>query len=121
MKRVPKLYYFKKDKDKEPYIIRGKTIVDEFTASLNNGIYRQINPNLPILEVGQEIETKEEPYAYFRYKKQVWPVYDDDPGQQSCIYLDGEWYGAGAYTTYPFDVEYFCYEIDSWMKRKNNE
>lgn len=112
MKRIPKLHYFKNEKEKEPYIIRGKTIADEFTVSLNNNIYRQMNPNLPLIEVGQEIETKEEPFAYFKYKKKVYPIYDDDPGQQTYIYLDGEFIGAGSFTSYPYDVEYFCFEID---------
>lgn len=110
MKRIPKLYHFKNDAEKEPYIIKHKEIADSWAVSMNN-LYRQMNPDLPELVVGQEYEIEEKPYGYFKYKKQIWPVYDDDPGQQSYIYYKGKCVGGGSWTTYPFDVEYFCFVI----------
>lgn len=114
--RIPKVYYFKKDSDKIPYQIKETITVDEMMASINNNIYRKTNPDLPELTVGQQVENIIYPYAYFRYKKQIWPIYDDDAGQQSYIVINGETFGAGAYTVYPYDVMYFTYEIDNQGK-----
>lgn len=119
--RLPKLHYFKKDAQAEKYTIISKQVVDAFDAAMNNNIYRTINPELPELKEGQEIEVKEVPYAYFKHKGKIWPVYDDVPSQQSYIYIDSKFYGAGPFTSYPYDVEYFCYEIDSHIKREKEE
>lgn len=92
-------------------MIKGKAIATGFDVSLNN-LYRRINPALPEIIEGQEYETVEAPYAYFKYKKQIWPVYDDDAGQCDYIYVNGEAFSAGSFASYPYNVEEFCYIID---------
>lgn len=109
--RFPKLYFFKTEHSKKQYIRSNKKLVDSFDVALND-LYSQSNPNLPKIIEGQEIEVQEIPFAYFRYKNQIWPVYADDPGQQNYIYIGNKSYGAGAFTSYPYDVDYFIYEIN---------
>jgi len=117
-RKIPKLKYFKTKKEQEPYIIKTTAIADEFSVALNNSIYKQMNPNLPEIKVGQEIEVCEEPFAYFKYKGNIYPIYSDDPGQQNYIKLNGEDYGAGSFTSYPYDVEYFIYIIEQQKRGK---
>lgn len=58
----------------------------------------------------------EEPWAILEYKGDIYPVYNDDYGQQDFIVLDDTSFGGGAYN---FGADYdFIDRIDSWLKEK---
>lgn len=116
MKRIPKLRYFKTHANAEAYAVKNTYVADEMMVAMSE-LYHRMNPENEILVEGKEYTNDILPYAYFKYKNKIWPVYDDDAGQQDCIYLEGRFIGAGAYNGYPGSVDYFMYEIDSYLKR----
>ena len=89
------------DEQKKQYIYKETFIADEFTVSLNNNVYRQMNPEIPEIVEGQEITTEIEPWGLITFGDNVYPIYSDDAGQCDVILIDGELIGAGAYNFTP--------------------
>jgi len=84
--RIPKVYYFKNEKEKEKHTIKNGSV-------------------------------KEVPYAYFRYKKMVWPIYNDDYGQQNYIVVNNHIVGGGAYNF--CDILVFIDAIEYFLNKEN--
>lgn len=115
--KTPKLIKIKSDKTKAKYTIKETHVATELDITLLD-LYRQSNKDIPVINIGDEFESINEPYAYFKYKGVVWPIYDDDAGQCDCIYLNNEWVSGGAFCCYPDNVECFIFQIDNARENK---
>lgn len=89
------------DEQKKQYIYKETFIADEFTVSLNNNVYRQMNPEIPEIVEEQEVTNEIEPWGLITFGDKVYPIYSDDAGQCDVILIDGELIGAGSYNFTP--------------------
>lgn len=71
------------EKEKFAYFAEGE--YTSFDVSLNNKIYKQMNPDLEEIKEGQHYKHKIKPLWILELSGKKFPVFDDDPGQ--CYYL----------------------------------
>ena len=89
------------EKDAEKYAYDEDWVADERTVAINNMIYKQMNPDIELLEEGKTYHSHVKACGLLTFGDEKYPVYNDDAGQCEYIRLDGENFSGGAYNFTP--------------------
>lgn len=110
---------FKDEKQAEKYAYDEDWVSTDIDVGLNN-LYRQMNPELETIEVGETRHSHIVPYGYIQIDEEVFPIFSDDAGQCDYIRVNGENYSGGTYNFEP-EMEFYMYILHNKIYQARQE
>jgi len=102
----------KREKEKFAYMEEGE--YSAFDVSLNNHIYKQMNPDLEEIKEGQHYQHKIKPLWILEVGGRKFPIFDDDPGQGYYMRLpNGKIICSSSFCCEP--AQEFMYDLIGWL------